>query len=269
MATLIEEVRQPGDRATDPFRYGWRYREAYAADGELIVEQIPLTIEDVLHPQEGDQVTHSNEHQRRRYLCDVFEGQLRHDPTAVVLDDVRVAWDIPDLGAHGPDITVILGVRERKNWSTFDVAREGVRPSLLMEITSPETATIDRSVKLEEYEAAGVPLYVIIDGVSRRREPTLRLLVYTLTADRYQTTTPNERGWYWLAPVRVWLGLTDGEIVCHDKDGQQLGDYRSLTEALAREQEARAAAEQRALENAERIRQLEAELARLRGEQRR
>ena len=76
-----------------------------------------------------DRVTHRAEHQRRRrYLCDIFEAQLRHDPTAVVLDDVRVAWDIPDLGAHGPDIAVILGVRERQNWSTFDVAQEGVAP---------------------------------------------------------------------------------------------------------------------------------------------
>jgi hypothetical protein len=36
----------------------------------------------------------------------VFEAQLATDPTAVVLDDVRIAWDVPELKPHGPDIVV-------------------------------------------------------------------------------------------------------------------------------------------------------------------
>lgn len=251
MATIIEEVRRPGDSPADPFRYGWRYRQSVDVHGVLVIEQIPLTVEDLLHPQEGDQGTHRAEHQRRRrYLCDVFEGQLRHDPTAVILDDVRVAWDVPDLGAHGPDIAVILGVRERKNWSTFDVAQEGVRPALLIEITSPETASIDRSVKLEEYEVAGVPLYVIIDGVSRRQDTALRILAYELTPIGYRPASTNERGWFWIAPVRLWLGITDGELACFAEAGQRLGNFvTQLDRAEAAEQ---------------RVRELEAELRRLR-----
>ena len=260
MATIIEEVRQAGDLPADPFRYGWRYRQSFDAEGLLVIEQIPLTVEDLLHPQEGDQVTHRAEHQRRRrYLCDVFEGQLRHDPTAVVLDDVRVAWDIPDLGAHGPDIAVILGVRERQNWSTFDVAQEGVRPALLIEITSPETASIDRSVKLEEYEVAGVPLYVIIDGVSRRRDTTVRILAYELTPVGYRPVATNKHGWVWLPSVQTWLGVTDDDIVCYDHSGQALGDYRTITARLAAETSARFAAETR-------LRELEDEIRRLREE---
>lgn len=65
----------------------------------------------------------------------MLEAQRAGDPTAVVLNHGRIAWDVPGLGAHGPDIAVILGVRERKNWSTFDVAAEGVRPALIIEIT--------------------------------------------------------------------------------------------------------------------------------------
>ncbi|CAA9565833.1 MAG: hypothetical protein AVDCRST_MAG18-1474 [uncultured Thermomicrobiales bacterium] len=205
-------------------------------------------------------MTHGAEHQRRRrYLCNVFEGQLLHDPTAVVLDDVRVAWDIPDLGAHGSDIAVILGVRERKNWGTFDVASESVRPALLIEITSPETARIDRSVTLAEYEVAGVPLYVIVDGVSRRRDTTRRILASELTPAGYQPVTPNERGWIWLEPVQVWLSISDDAVVCHNRDGHPFGDYGTLAEALTAESQARFAAETR-------LRELEAELRRLRGE---
>jgi Uma2 family endonuclease len=259
----------------DPFRYGWRYIERWGEDGSLVIEQVPLTLEDVLHPQEGDQVTHSEAHQRRCvYLYDVLRAQLADDPTAVVLQDVRVAWDVPDVGAHGPDIAVILGVRERKNWSTFDVAEEGVRPALIIEVTSPETAALDRSAKLDEYELAGVPLYVLVDAVNRRRQPGLRLLGYQLVAGVYQLLAPDERGRLWLAPAWTWLGVEENEIVCYDEAGQALGDYRALAAALAQEAEARAEAEWRAeaarqaLAAAEaRVRALEAELRQLRGDE--
>ena|SRR3712207_241616 len=146
MATI--EVLVTGVDPADPFRYGWRYIQHERDNGTVDVEQVPLTLEDVLHPQEGDQATHSEAHQRRCvYLYDVLRAQLAGDPTAVVLQDVRIAWDVPGLGAHGPDLAVILGVRERKNWSTFDVATEGVRPALIIEVISPETAALDRSVK--------------------------------------------------------------------------------------------------------------------------
>ena len=155
--TTIEVLVTPAsgthdaDEALDPYRYGWRYVRHDQADGTYVIEQVPLTLEDVLHPQEGDQVTHSDAHQRRRrYLVNALEAQLAHNSTAVVLDDVRIAWDHPDLKPHGPEISVIIGLRARKNWSTFDVASEGVRPALIIEITSPEIASIDRSNKLEE-----------------------------------------------------------------------------------------------------------------------
>ena len=91
MATTIE-VLVTGVDPTDPFRYGWRYVQRERDDGTVDVEQVPLTLEDVLHPREGDQVPHGEAHQRRcGYLYDVLDAQLAHDPTAVVLRDVRVA----------------------------------------------------------------------------------------------------------------------------------------------------------------------------------
>lgn len=269
--TTVEVLVAPAPHAyyvdvhDDLYRYGWRYVRQDQADGIYTMEQIPLTLEDVLHPQEGDQVTHSDAHQRRRrYLMNVLEAQLANDPAAVVLDDVRIAWDHLDLKPHGPDISVILGVRARKNWSTFDVASEGVRPVLIIEITSPETASIDRSNKLEEYDLAGVPLYVIVDTIMLRREPALRLLGYTQTSNGYQVLPPDERGRLWLAPVRLWLGVEQNEIVCYSETGAPLGDYRSLAEALAVEALARTAAENRAATAEARIQALEVEIQRLR-----
>lgn len=265
---------------SDPYRYGWRYVRQDLEDGNYVMDQIPLTLEDVLHPQEGDHVTHNDAHQgRRRYVCNVLEARLAHDPSAVVLDDVRIAWDTPELRPHGPDIAVIIGVRERKNWSTFDVAKEGVRPALIIEITSPETASIDRSIKLQEYDLAGIPLYIIIDGVTSRKQPALRLVGYTQTPSGYQVLAPNAQGWLWLAPARTWLGIEDNEIVCYDETGEPLGDYQALAATLVAETQARAAAERRAETEAEvraaaerradaaetRLQALEAELRRLRG----
>src|SRR5215510_5570659 len=109
--TWAEPTPTPGSEA-DPYRYGWRCGKREFPDGGYEDILIPLTLEDVLHPQEGDQVTHSKLHQRFcRYLVDVFEARLAHDPTATVLEDVRVAWDIPGLKPHGPDIAVVFGVR--------------------------------------------------------------------------------------------------------------------------------------------------------------
>ncbi|PDW02872.1 Uma2 family endonuclease [Candidatus Viridilinea mediisalina] len=276
--TTIEVLTRPRTGAlhtsdpADPFRYGWRYVNVERSDGFSELRQEPLTLEDLLHPQEGDHVTHSDAHQRRRrYLCNVFEAQLAQDPTAVVLDDVRVAWDVPDLKPHGPDIAVIIGVTQRQNWSTFDVAREGVRPALIIEITSPETASIDRSHKLEEYDIAGVPLYVIVDTVVLRRQPMLRLLGYVQTETGYQVLIPNERGWLWLEPVALWLAVEAHELVCYNAAGEALGDYQALATALRQEsaareeaEQARIAAEQRAAAAEVRLRELEAEVQRLR-----
>ena len=246
--TTIEVLVTPGwdgvGDPTDPFRYGWRYVERRREDGTLVVERVPLTLLDVLHPQEDDYVIQSDAHARRcRYLADVFEARLAGDPSAVVLYDVRIAWDVPDLEPHAPDIAVILGVRERQNWSTFNVAAEGVRPALVVEVTSLGTATLDRSTKLDEYDQAGVPLYVIVDTVARRRQPGLRLLGYQQTPDGYQPLAPDERGRLWLPPVRLWLGIQAGEIVCYDEADRPLGDYRALAAALAAAHEAQAEAE--------------------------
>ena len=263
--TTVAEVLVPLSHPAapgDPFRYGWRYVPHQLADGNWTVEQVPLTLEDLLHPEEGDQVTHTDAHQRRRrYLCNIFEARLRSDPHAVVLDDVRVKWDLPELKPHGPDIMVVLGVRERKNWSSFDVAQEGVRPTLIVEITSPETRAIDLTFKLDEYDLAGVPLYVIVDAVQRQGREVLRLLGYRQTATAYEVLPPDDQGRLYLEPLRLLLGVSGGELVCYDEAGRVLGDYSTVDAA-------RLAAEARAAEAEARLRAVEAELARLRSGQR-
>jgi Uma2 family endonuclease len=243
----------PGVDPTDPFRYGWRPVEQRRPDGGVEIVRVPLTLDDVLHPRKGDQMTHSDAHERCCvYLYDVFRAQLAADPRAVVLKDVLIAWDVDDLRPHGPDVAVIREVRARQNWSTFDVVAEGTRPALIVEVTSPETAAIDRLIKYEEYDLARVPLYLIVDLVSRRGQASPRLLAYHRGLDGYRELPPNDLGRIWLEPLGLWVGIENDAVVCYQADGSPIGDYTAQVEA-------RAAAD-------ERIRQLEAEVRRLRGE---
>jgi Uma2 family endonuclease len=265
-AEMSEQVvLAPG---TDPYIYGWRPIHLVTAEGEEKWDRIPLTREDVLHPQVGDFHMHNDEHERFcKYLHDVLEDQLAGDPHAVVLHDVRTAWDT-DIEAHGPDIAVIFNVRQRRNWSTFNVAVEGTRPALIIEITSPHVRSVDLVDKLEEYEAVGIPYYVIADTFRRKGKIVRRLLGYRLTDENgYIALRPNEYGRLWLEPVQLWLGFEGDQLLLYDKAGQPIDDYGNMARAR-REAEAQAAeasqarqqAEARAAEEAEARQQAEARL---------
>ncbi len=281
--TEISEVSPASTETADEarYQYGWRYVIHTLPDGEEKIERVPLTLEDILHPQIGDFRVHSQDHERFCvYLHNVFEARVAADPHAVVLHDVRVAWADPEVKPHGPDIAVIFGVREKQNWSTFDEKEEGTKPSLIIEVTSPNTRSVDLIRKFDQYDQVGVPLYIIIDSYQRQGRTTRRLLGYQLTPTGYTVLPPDERGWLWLEPVQVWLGLHENEPLCYDEAGQPIKDYTNLTaaylqaetkaaeaESRATEAEARAKSEAEARSKAEaRLQALENELRRLRGE---
>ncbi len=116
----------PSAPADDPFRYGWRFVHRPTPDDPSHLEQVPLTLDDVLHPEVGDFIVHSIRHETdQRYLTDVLQARLERTGEATVMSDIRIAWDVPGLRPHSPDVMVIPGITKRENWSTFDVAQEG------------------------------------------------------------------------------------------------------------------------------------------------
>jgi colicin import membrane protein len=290
MSTIHETAatRRPPELEADPFRYGWRYVKVARPDGTIDFDQVPLTLEDTLYPQEEDFIVTTDEHNEGcRYLKSVLKARLAGDPSAVVLSDCRVAF-VPELRPVGPDIGVFFGGHLDPSRGTFDVVQAGARPALVIEIISPETRTNDFDVKVEYYHQAGVPLYVIVDVREEDQEGRLHLIGYRHAPDGYEPMEPDERGRLWLEPVRLWLGVAGDRVVCYDPDtDQEIGDYVELSRALAAEVEARAAeaqgrieAEARAAEEAEaraaeagvradlqaRLLEMEAELRRLRGD---
>jgi colicin import membrane protein len=192
-----------------------------------------------------------------------------------VFSDLEVVWDTTDIRPHSPDVTVVLGVRVRdRRWRSFSVAAEGVRPCLLIEVTSPSTRQNDLETKVAQYFRLGVPFYAIVDETTPWDPESrgLRLLGYRAGPNEYESLPLDDEGRLWLEPVGLWLAIEDDSPVCRTPDGRRLENFTELAEsrdeAEAARDEAEAArdAEARARAEAEeRIRQLEEELRRLRG----
>ena len=126
----------------DLYRYGWREIPHTLPDGQKIYERIPLTLEDIIHPQVGDFRMQSAEHEEiSTYLRALLRERFANDPTTIVLGDVLVDWATDEMRGHGPDVAIIFNVRQKQNWSTFREAEEGTKPSLIIEVTSHHSPT--------------------------------------------------------------------------------------------------------------------------------
>jgi Uma2 family endonuclease len=249
MSALIAEPvtssvsgRSP-NQTHERYPYGWREVLCHHPEGIPFYKRIPLTLADVLHPQEDDVFMPSDEHTRLCiYLFTVLSWLLEDQPDALVLSEVNIDWGVQEMAPHRPDLAVIFGIQQRKEWSTFYVAEEGTRPTVIIEITSPKTRTLDLDDKVDEYEQMGVPFYVIVDKQVRKRRTHRQLIGWQMTPDGYAPMPLDEGNRLWLEPLKVWLSLEEGRLICYDQEGQKLFGYSEV--AAARKQaELRAAQE--------------------------
>lgn len=294
MSTMIAEPAGTQPPPDNPWYYGWRDVFHTLPDGTRKHEYLPLTLEDALHPQEGDHIVESSLHDfSRDYLADVFRFCVAHDPEALVLSNTGIYWDDPTLDHHVPDDCVIFGVKKKKiDRPSFQVADEGVIPHAIVEIVSPNTRENDVETKMIEYHQAKVPYYFIFD--KEKLEDPWKLRGYYWTPLKYLPLSPDPDGRLWFAALGIWLGTDGPNIVCYNgKTNERIGTYTEhaqrlekvesdLRESATREttekqraeaekqraeaEKQRANQEQKAREAAEaRTKELEAELARLRG----
>lgn len=245
----------------DPFYYGWRDIPMETPDGKTTMLRVPLTLEDCLHPQMGDVIVESSLHERiLTYLASVFRARLSDDPHALVLSDAGVYWDDPSIGHHSPDIAVIFGVREQRNdWTSFYVAEQNTRPTLIIEVVSSNTRENDVGTKVDQYHRVRVPMYVIIDRV----DGDWNLVGYRWTPSEYVPMPTAKNGRLWLEPVGVWLGLTEVGVALYEASGREIGDYAKLSEERDAEADRADAERVRADAAEKRIRELEEQLKRL------
>jgi hypothetical protein len=80
--------RSGSQEQDDPYRYGWRYVKVIGPDGRETLDQVPLTLEDVLFPEEEDFIVQTDAHDNELgYLKSVFKSRLAGDPHSVELSD--------------------------------------------------------------------------------------------------------------------------------------------------------------------------------------
>jgi colicin import membrane protein len=206
---MVEPVRKmPADwepetapESADPFRYGWRPRFVRLPGGKLTEEQIPLTLEDLLDPQPGDVVVQSDPHFDLLFaVADILRRRYASQEDVHVGSDLKMMWGIPKLPRPCPDVVVIPGVRRKHDSkrNVFDVREEGAHPCLVIEVVSATDSKIrkmDYEDKVEIYERAGVPEYLILDPATPVTQERLLLTGYRLGVDRrYRQIEPDPQG---------------------------------------------------------------------------
>jgi colicin import membrane protein len=229
----------------DPFRLGWRYKNVTLPDGTETVEEVPLTEEDLLYPEEGDFAVNPPAHLVDLEYCHISLTSLYvGNPSVVVLGDCRVDYGVEGVRPLGPDILVIFDVGEWLRRGTFRFAEEGGRPVLVIEICSPGSRDNDLERKVDLYYRVGVQKYVIVDRGPDGDGP-IELTGYQRGRKKWKPLRLDEHGRFDLSPVPLWLGEEEGRVWLYDKTGRRLPDPVELGTALAeaerkKQQEAKA-----------------------------
>jgi len=251
------------------FPYGWRFVKRVKPDGGEEWDQVALTLEDVLHPQEGDVIPGNITHDADcTYLATVLRSRSgRLAPVALVTHDLLIHWGVEGIRNHSPDVAVFVGLNRDPDPSTglLDLPSLSGRCELVIEVVSPSTRKNDVIDKFDHYHKVGVLIYVIIDQEKEGGPRFLR--AYKRKPDRYVEIESDDKYRIDLPMLGLMFGLLDERACCWDlRTGEELGDYvrvshdleearRRLEEADRRsEQQEQAIAEQvKARQDAERL----------------
>src|SRR5262245_13537767 len=125
----------------DPFIHGTRLIRETLSDGTVQTREVPLTVEDVLYPQEGDEVYVRPAHELQcNYLTDAFRSCPIGPPLSWVAADWLTAWPNQSIRPMSPDVAVWVGLPDKPNIEagTLDVPAQGARCILAVEVVSPD-----------------------------------------------------------------------------------------------------------------------------------
>lgn len=271
--TLIPDRKHDIVPTDDPFFYGWREVPQHTNGSDERV-RVPLTLDDVLHPQLGDYIVQNYFHAKMcNALWDGLEGHLVHEKDTAILHDHQIDWEHETIRPLCPDVAVIRHTRVIKPKECFYVKQSGGRVDLVVEVTSPSTWKIDvegyhTPNKVQLYEELGVDTFIIVDAKNQQEGQPPPIKAYKLGTDgQYEEIDPDDRGWLWIDVVGLWIGTAGEWVSWYDAEGNKIGTYVEVNEARKQEREARQRAEEHAHTEAEarqraedRIRELEARL---------
>lgn len=269
---------------------GWRYERMQMADGKEELVRIPLTDEEILHPEEGYIMPERTYHE---LICDDLGDMLKvryeEQTDMAIFHDLIFEWDQSGIGPYAPDIAIVPNVRNRDaDRGRFLVTEEGTRPLLIIEVVSPSTRENDRVKKVKHYARVGVQEYIYIDHWTRKGQEIWEIVGYRLDEGQYVPMLPDEDGALYCRAVGLRIGVENGKVWVEDAEtGEDLltnlaaqralraaevarrdAETKAVAEAEARQAaEVRADAEAKARRSAEaRIAELEAQVRALHGE---
>jgi len=236
-------------------------------DGSIELLELPLTPELFLDPELDDKMVQGQWHdETSAEIKALLRSFFWHQPDVRVFHDLKHLFG-PGLSAPSPDVSVVRGLRDPAPLDSLDVVKEGVRPSLVIEVVSPMSARVrqtDLNKKVKLYERVGIPEYLIVDSTRKRFEGRHRftLLGYRLdSTGRYQPVAPDDQGCLLSEQTGVLfqVGPTGDRVLLFEA-----ATGRRLLNALEQEERAEREAERAARAEVENAR-LRAEIGRLRG----
>ncbi|HEX9734281.1 MAG TPA: Uma2 family endonuclease [Thermoanaerobaculia bacterium] len=263
-----ERPASPG--AKDPFRLGYRWRRTTTPDGREDLEQIPLTPEDLVYPQEGDQVSQGLPHFSFLHpQADAIRRHLEKRPGIRVTSDVVLVLR-HDGKTCGPDVAVIEGdVDTSKITGAVGLAAVGGRLAFAFEAVSTSEKEIedkDLEKNVVRYAREGVEEYFTVYPVVERR--VRDLVGRRLEKGVYVEISPDAEGRVFSQKLGLFFQIdaASEELVVVDAEtGERLlisdeeeAGRRKAQAALQVSEMARRQAEERAEKEAEARRQAEA-----------
>ncbi len=211
----------------DPFYYGVRTLIEEDENGNHVFIEVPLSLEDFLNPQEGDYFMQGGLHGINvTKLTSIFRYRYRHIPTIHVCSDKKMLWGIKELSEPAPDVAVIPNVLNEQDpyHASFDVQKEGTRPSFVMEVVSPHYRKADLEDKVDIYRRAGVEEYFLLNSYLNRKTGKVVYVVlgYRLHGTEYVPIDPDEDGLFYSATTDVFIGVSEEGDRFFVLDGQTL-----------------------------------------------
>jgi Uma2 family endonuclease len=258
----------------DPFRYGSRWVRVKSRKGTELRE-VPLTVEDLFDPQEGDYVPHTTVHGNlvtasKEMIRQAFRRRGRTD--VLVCDDVKMLWKDPALAQVAPDVAVIPGIPDPERLrSVFDEEKEGTGPVFVLEVVSKATRKFDSKDKPDIYRRAGVAECFVLNPLKSPWELVGRRLQrpqggrgerMQARTGRYRKLRPDKQGRVRAKTLGLYFLIPpagDRLILVDVATGEPLRGLAESEEAREAAEEAREAAERRAMREAEARRAAEAE----------
>jgi Uma2 family endonuclease len=230
---------------------------------------VQITYSEIEYPEtDGKPMAETDVHRDQMvYLIEALKAHYRDRDDVYVAGNLLLYYEEGDIHSRvAPDVMVVFDVARRQR-RTYRLWEEGPAPSVVFEISSRSTRSEDLWQKRGLYEFLGVAEYFLYDPIHEYLEPPLQ--GYRLVDGHFQALAAEQvdrNEWRLFSEQLGLVLLTEYNVLLRLYDpatGEKL-----LTPLEAQIQARKEAEQRRRAEQAEnRIAELEAELARLRGEE--